>query len=77
MKSEKCMCLCSRLNFYSTINKQKVMSALSNIPSVGSANSNDGQPDNTDPSQYKILALTFNQDCTYDYFSFNLLKKIK
>lgn len=27
----------------------------------------DGSSDNTDPLQYKILTLTFNQDCTYVY----------
>lgn len=30
----------------------------------------DGSSDNTDPLQYKILALTFNQDCTYDLVDF-------
>jgi hypothetical protein len=31
------------------------------------ASSADGSSDNTDPLKYKILALTFNQDCTYEF----------
>jgi hypothetical protein len=40
------------------------MSATANEPNVDSTSSNDGPPDSTLPSQYKILTLTFNQDCT-------------
>jgi hypothetical protein len=40
------------------------MSTLAHRPSIGSVSSSDGQSDSTDPSQYKILTLTFNQDCT-------------
>ncbi|CAF0810758.1 unnamed protein product [Rotaria sp. Silwood1] len=32
--------------------------------SIGSANSGDGSSDSTVPAQYKVLTLTFNQDCT-------------
>ncbi len=45
------------------------MSALTNRPSVGAiggvaGGSNDGSLDNNVLSQYKVLTLTFNQDCT-------------
>ncbi|CAF0976926.1 unnamed protein product [Adineta steineri] len=40
------------------------MNALSNRNSIGSASNSDGTSDNTVPSQYKILTLTFNQDST-------------
>jgi hypothetical protein len=40
------------------------MDVAANEPSVGSASSKDGSTDSTVPSQYKILTLTFNQDCT-------------
>ena len=35
-----------------------------------SASNGDGSVDNTDSLQYKILALTFNQDCTYESFDY-------
>jgi hypothetical protein len=42
------------------------MSAIANEASAGNMASNvDGS---SDPLQYKILALTFNQDCTYEFF---------
>jgi hypothetical protein len=41
-----------------------------------SAGSGDGQSDNTVLSQYKILTLTFNQDCTYDYLELISQNKI-
>ncbi|CAF2550436.1 unnamed protein product [Rotaria sp. Silwood2] len=37
---------------------------LGSRSSIGSANSGDGPLDSTVPSQYKVLTLTFNQDCT-------------
>jgi hypothetical protein len=45
------------------------MSALANRPSGGAiggvtGGSNDGSSDNNVLSQYKVLTLTFNQDCT-------------
>jgi hypothetical protein len=45
------------------------MSALTNRPSVGAiggvtSGGNDGSSDNNVLSQYKVLTLTFNQDCT-------------
>lgn len=44
------------------------MSVFANETSVGGmASSADGSSDNTDPLKYKILALTFNQDCTYEF----------
>jgi hypothetical protein len=43
--------------------------------SAGSVSSGDGQSDNTVLSQYKILTLAFNQDCTYDCLE--LISKIK
>jgi len=45
------------------------MSALGNRPSGGAiggtaSTSTDGSSDNNVLSQYKVLTLTFNQDCT-------------
>lgn len=40
------------------------MSAAANESSVDTASNSDGASNSTIPSQYKILALTFNQDCT-------------
>lgn len=46
------------------------MSALANRPSGGAigggvvGSTNDGSSDNNVLSQYKVLTLTFNQDCT-------------
>jgi hypothetical protein len=45
------------------------MSALASRPSGGAiggvtGGSNDGSSDNNVLSQYKVLTLTFNQDCT-------------
>ncbi len=40
------------------------MNVLANRSSVGSASNNDGSTDSAVPSQYKILTLSFNQDCT-------------
>ncbi|CAF1024302.1 unnamed protein product [Rotaria sordida] len=48
---------------------KKIMSTLVNRPSGGASSgitgaSNDGSTDNDVLSQYKVLTLTFNQDCT-------------
>lgn len=51
------------------------MSTLVNRPSIGSVNSNEGQSDNNDSSQYRILTLTFNQDCTYDYYLLKVFQR--
>jgi hypothetical protein len=40
------------------------MSVQPSGSNVGGASVNDGPSDNTVHSQYKILTLTFNQDCT-------------
>jgi hypothetical protein len=51
------------------------MSALTNRSSIGSVSGNDGPSDNNVLSPHKILTLTFNQDCTYDYLE--IISKIK
>ena len=40
------------------------MNVLANRSSVSGASNNDGSTDNAVPLQYKILTLSFNQDCT-------------
>ncbi|CAF3342338.1 unnamed protein product [Rotaria socialis] len=40
------------------------MNILGNRSNLGNASSGDASSDSTVPSQYKVLTLTFNQDCT-------------
>lgn len=40
------------------------MSVLPSRSNAGSASSSDGSSDSAVPAQYKVLTLTFNQDCT-------------
>ena len=45
------------------------MSSIANQTSASNSVSNDNESYvDADPLQYNILALTFNQDCTYEFF---------
>lgn len=54
----------------------KKKGAMASRTNNGTNASNDGQSDTHIPSQYEVLTISFNQDCTYRYTIFSLQNQL-